>query len=84
MASIQVWAVGTGSGGWVLYSGARAFENPLPSGVRYGEVPPKGLAPAAPVPLSRGIEYQVEVFRWVGDSGGLGSLFPRGTATFRP
>jgi hypothetical protein len=84
MASVQVWATETSSDGWVLYSGNYAWENPLPSGLQYGQVPPKGLAPAPPVSLRRGIEYRVAVYRWIGDPGGLGSLFERGSATFRP
>ena len=84
MASIQVFSTEGASGGWVLYSGRYAPENPLPSGIRYGQVPPKGLQPAAASPLSRGAQYQVVVFRWIGDPGGLGSLFGRGHATFRP
>jgi hypothetical protein len=83
MASVQVWATATSTDGWVLYSGSHAAENPLPSGLRYGEVPPLGLAPAAPTPLSRGTEYQVAVYRWIGQDQ-TGSLFLRGTAAFRP
>ena len=84
MASVQVWATATSSDGWVLYSGSYASENPLPSGLRYGEVPPKGLEPADPTPLRGGIEYRVAVYRWLGESGGPGGLFERGSATFRP
>jgi hypothetical protein len=84
MASVQVWANETASDGWVLYSGSYASENPLPSGLRYGEVPPKGLQPADPSPLRRGIEYRVAVYRWLGELGGPGGLFERGSATFRP
>jgi len=84
MASVQVWATETSSDGWVLYSGSYAAENPLPSGLRYGEVPPKGLQPAEPVPLGRGTEYRVAVYRWIGEPGGPGSLFERGHVIFRP
>ena len=84
MASVRVWAVATASDGWVLYSGSYAPENPLPSGLRYGEVPPKGLQPATPSPLRPGVEYRVGVYRWIGERGGPGSLFERGVATFRP
>jgi hypothetical protein len=84
MASVQVWATETSSDGWVLYSGGHAAENPLPSGLRYGEVPPKGLEPTSETPLSRGIDYRVAVYRWIGEAGGPGGLFERGIATFRP
>jgi hypothetical protein len=84
MASIQVWATETSSDGWVLYSGSHAAENPLPSGLRYGEVPPKGLEPADPVPLRTGVEYRVAVYRWIGEPGGPGSIFERGHGIFRP
>ena len=84
MASVQVWATETSSDGWVLYSGSHAAENPLPSGLRYGEVPPKGLEPAPETELRPGVEYRVTVYRWIGAAGGPGSLFERGTTTFRP
>jgi hypothetical protein len=84
MASVQVWATETSTDGWVLYSGSHAAENPLPSGLRYGEIPPKGLEPVDPVPLRRGAEYVVAVYRWVGEPGGPGSIFERGRANFRP
>jgi hypothetical protein len=83
MASIQVWPMDGSTGGWVLYSGMYAAENPLPSGIRYGEVPTKGIQPAPPTVLRGGVEYEVAVYRWIGDRE-LGSLFVRGTATFRP
>ena len=84
MASVQVWSTETSSEGWVLYSGSNAADNPLPSGLRYGEVPPQGLEVAQETALRRGVDYQVAVYRWVGDAGGPGSLFQRGTTTFRP
>ena len=84
MASIQVFADSDGTGRWVVYSGPAAAENPLPSGIRYGQVPPKGVAPGGAQPLSRGVTYRIMVFRWIGDSGGPGSLFERGSATFTP
>jgi hypothetical protein len=83
MASIQVFTVDGSPGGWVVYSGERAAENPLPSGVRYGHVPPAGLAVADPIPLEAGVDYRVVVFRWIGEAGGPGSLFERGGTTFR-
>lgn len=84
MASVQVAATETSSDGWVLYSGSHAAENPLPSGLRYGEVPDQGVEPAPEARLQRGVEYRVSVYRWIGDSGGPGSLFERGAVTFRP
>ena len=83
MASVQVLATETSRDGWVLYTGSHAAENPLPSGLRYGEVPPNGLETTDPVALRRGVEYQVTVYRWIGDPR-FGVLFLRGHAIFRP
>jgi hypothetical protein len=85
MASLQVFpTTGSQTSGWVLYTGSRAPENPLRSGVRYGEAPPEALEPAPATPLTPDTEYTVVVYRWVGEPGGeLGSLFPRGPAVFQ-
>jgi hypothetical protein len=84
MASLQVSPTTGPPGGWVLYSGTHATENPLPSGIRYGEVPPKGVQPGGVGALSRGVTYRVFVYRWIGRLGEPGSLFERGSATFVP
>ena len=84
MASLQVFPDTGITGAWVLYSGTYAAENPLPSGIRYGQVPPKGIAPSAPRPLVHGLSYHVTVYRWIGQPGGPGSLFERGSAAFTP
>jgi hypothetical protein len=84
MASLQVFADSGGSGSWIVYSGSAAADNPLPSGVRYGQLPPNGVAPGGAQPLTRGLAYRVSVYRWVGQAGGPGSLFERGSATFTP
>lgn len=84
MASLQVLPDTGTTGGWVLYSGTYAAENPLPSGIRYGQVPPKGIAPSAAQPLASGVTYHVTVYRWIGQPGGPGSLFQRGDAVFTP
>ena len=84
MASLQVSPTAGPPGGWVLYSGTHAAENPLPSGIRYGEVPPKGVQPGTVGALSHGVTYRVVVYRWIGGPGDLGSLFSRGSATFVP
>ena len=82
MASLQVLPNSGGTGSWIVYSGSAAVENPLPSGIRYGQVPPKGVAPGGAQPLTPGVSYRVVVYRWVGAAGGPGSLFERGSATF--
>ncbi len=82
MASLQVFLDSGGAGRWIVYSGPAAPENPLPSGIRYGQLPPKGVAPGGAQPLSSGVSYRVVVYRWVGAAGGPGSLFERGSATF--
>ena len=82
MASLQVFADTGGTPGWIVFAGAHAAENPLPSGIRYGEVPPDGIAPAGVAPLVRGVRYDVVVYRWVGAAAGPGSLFQRGSTSF--
>jgi hypothetical protein len=85
MASLQVFpTTGTGGSSWVLYTGPNAHQNPLRSGIRYGDAPPEAFEAAPPSDLESGREYEVIVFRWVGEGpGGPGSLFPRGSATFQ-
>jgi len=79
MASLQVWDHNHTSG-WSLFTGSRAAQNPLQSGIRYGEAPPLALEPGPPAPLVNGT-YMVTVYRWIGDASG-GSLIPVGEATF--
>ena len=80
MASVLV--VG-GGGGWVIYSGADAADNPIGPGVVYGIAPPGTLEPSPATPLQSGEEYSVTVYRWIGEPGGPGSLFPQGSANFQ-
>ncbi|MGH9894611.1 MAG: hypothetical protein ACREA0_22060 [bacterium] len=84
MSSLQVLPDTGSSGGWVVYSGSHAAENPLPSGIRYGHLPPFGVAPGGAHPLIHGVPYHVTVYRWIGPPGGPGSIFERGTASFLP
>jgi len=84
MSSLQVVAESTGIGSWIVYSGSQAATNPLPSGVRFGQLPPAGIAPGGVQPLLPGVHYLVTVYRWVGPPGGPGSIFARGSATFVP
>lgn len=80
LASLHVWDQNQTSG-WVLYTGPRTHENPLRSGIRYGDAPPESVEPAPATPLISGREYTVTVYRWIGDQAG-GSHFPVGSATF--
>ena len=86
MAALQVFATtGSGSSGWSLFTGARAAENPLRSGIRYGEAPPEALEPGPATDLVPGTEYTVVVSRWLdfNEPGEGGSLLPQGSATFQ-
>jgi hypothetical protein len=83
MGSLEIHpTMGNLSTGWVLFTGSRAAENPLRSGIRYGKAPPESLEPGPATALEPGVEYTIVVYRWVGDPG-LGSLFPQGSATFQ-
>ena len=79
LASLAVWDQNRTSG-WVLYTGSRAADNPLRSGIRYGDAPPEALEPTPADRLTSGT-YTVIVYRWIGESG-AGSLFPVGEAIF--
>lgn len=83
MASLQVFpADGTITSGWAIYTGSRASENPLRSGVRYGDLPEEALQPAPATPLEPEKEYTVTVYRWTGDANS-GALVPEGMTTFQ-
>ena len=84
MASLEVRDSNRLNGMWVVYSGPDAPQNPLASGIVYGQLPPKGVTPGRARPLAHGATYHVYVYRWVGQAGGPGSLFGRGSATFTP
>jgi hypothetical protein len=81
LASIAVWDQNRASG-WVLFTGSRAADNPLRSGIRYGDAPPEALEPTPADRLTSGT-YTVIVYRWSSfDESGAGSLLPVGEATF--
>jgi hypothetical protein len=85
MTSITVFsAAGPPPAAWVLYGGSSAASNPLRSGIRYGQAPSGTLEATPETALEVGSEYQVLVYRWVGEPGGEGGPFQRGSATFRP
>ena len=82
MASLQVYPSAGGPSVWVLYSGGQAATNPFRSGIVYGHAPVGALEVTGPAPLSRGIEYRVLVYRWIGDGLG-GNLFVAGAGSFQ-
>ena len=84
MASVNVFPTAGGASLWVLYSGQEAAANPFHSGITYGRAPAGAIEVTGPVPLSRGTEYTVIVYRWIGDPGGSGVLYQAGSATFQP
>jgi hypothetical protein len=83
MASLRAEPSSVPSPAWALYTGGRAADNPLRSGIRYGQAPPEALELESATTLEPGTEYTVTVSRWLGDSAGHGSLLPQGSATFQ-
>jgi hypothetical protein len=81
MASLEVMAETDALFTWALSTGFGAAQNPLRSGVRYGEVPSEATALGPALTLSPGI-YRVTVSRWVGDPEGMGGLIQAGEALF--
>jgi len=84
MTSIMVFPAARTPATWVVHGGASAASNPLRSGIRYGEAPPGTFEATPEAALQGGTDYQVLVHRWLGEPGGEGGPFQRGSATFRP
>jgi hypothetical protein len=84
MTSIMVFPAAGPPAAWVVYGGAIAASNPLRSGIRYGQAPPGTFEATPPAALQGGTEYEVLVYRWLGEPGGEGGPFQRGSTTFRP
>ena len=82
MAQLGVVPIADSFHGWRLYAADMA-ENPLPSGIRYGEVPEMGVEDAPADTLVPGVVYQVILLRWLDDRGANGA-YPRGFAYFTP
>jgi hypothetical protein len=81
MASIMVIPVAGPPAAWVVYGGAAAASNPFRSGTRYGQSPPGTFEARRPTVLQVGTDYQVAIYRWVGEPGQPNQF---GSATFRP
>lgn len=83
MASLIVWP-DTGSAVWQVSSWPHSAENPLPSGITYGHLPPDGVdvTIGGVQPLVHGDRYQVIVYR----CGGIGGCVATeaGEAYFTP
>jgi hypothetical protein len=84
MSSIMVFPAAGPAAVWVVYGGASAASNPLRSGIRYGQAPPGTFEATPEAALQVSTEYQVLVYRWLGEPGAGGGPFQRGSATFRP
>jgi hypothetical protein len=83
MSSIMMFPAAGPAAIWVVYGGASAASNPLRSGIRYGQAPSGTFEATPEAALQVGTEYQVLVYRWLGESG-MGGPFQRGSATFQP
>jgi hypothetical protein len=83
MASLEVRPAAGGPGGWVIYTGSHASENPLHSGIRYGNAPALAVEPIPATPLAAGSIYTVTLWRGISDGHGGASLFIAGSTTFQ-
>ena len=79
LSSLDVWDQNHTSG-WVLFTGSRSAENPLRSGIRYGNAPAQALEPEPARRLVSGTSYTVRLYRWNGDASGFHEEV--GSATF--
>jgi hypothetical protein len=85
MSSVFVSPAAGVPASWVLYTRTDSpDDNPLRTGLRYGEEPAGTIEAAPEATLQAGTLYEVTVFRWIGDPGGPGSIFARGNITFQP
>jgi hypothetical protein len=84
MASTMVFAPAGVPLAWVVYGGIVAASNPFRSGMRYGQPPPGTFVAKPPAALHAGVDYQVVIYRWIGEPGGEGQPIQFGSATFRP
>ena len=69
---------------WSVYSGDRAPENPLASGIRYGELPDGFLQEISAKPLVPGTAYRVTVYRFVGGTASSGTHLFAGETFIQP
>lgn len=69
---------------WTVYGNAGSSDNPIHSGVRYGQTPDDARTVAGPERLQRGVTYRVELSRLTCDQGSPCSLVPVGNARFQP
>ena len=69
---------------WTVDGDAGASENPIHSGVRYGQTPGEARTVAGPARLERGVTYRVEISRLICEQGALCTLVPAGSARFQP
>jgi hypothetical protein len=82
MAALEVMAEADATFTWALSTGPQAPQNPLRSGVRYGDVPSEATQLGPALSLSPGM-YRVTVSRWAGDPAGTGSPMPAGEVLFK-
>lgn len=84
MSRLVVFPESGSSALWTVYGSDGASENPIRSGVRYGQTPGDARTVAGPERLERGVTYLVELSRLVCDQGALCTLQPAGSARFQP
>jgi hypothetical protein len=83
MSRLVVSADSQAAAVWTVDGNVDAVENPIQSGVRYGQTPDFGRTVAGPEPLERGVQYRVEVRRLECEQS-MCLLVPAGAALFRP
>lgn len=84
ISALTVFAESDVNALWTVYGSASSNDNPIESGVRYGQTPASGRTVAGPLQLQRGVTYRVQVRRVICDPGSPCFAMAAGEARFQP
>ncbi|HKA57600.1 MAG TPA: hypothetical protein VKD28_03225 [Gemmatimonadales bacterium] len=69
---------------WTVNGSASANDNPIESGVRYGQTPADARTVTGPLQLQRGVAYRVQVRRLICERGSPCYVMAAGETRFQP